>query len=266
MLFHAETMIHWMLVYFLPLVRLSSFLMVLSIISSHRITPRFRLLLAFSILIAIMPTLPKTSLIFHESDIVGWFSIRSGLQVIREVLIGLALGFVSRLFMETFAVAGQILAMQSGLGFASLIDPENGNSVPALGQFFLMMASLLFLGFDGHLVMLRLVIESFHSFPIGSEFSLLDIFMGLVLWGKWIFSTALMMAIVAITALLMINLAFGVMSRAAPQINIFSVGFPLTMVIGLLFIWLNLMYFLPHIEEQFKRATSLMCQMVHLNC
>lgn len=268
----AEQILSFIASYMLPFARLSGFLMVLTIISSRSITPRFRLLLAAAITIVVVPTLPEfdhqqTMLIAgSDQQSLSLITPRGWLLVIEQTLIGIALGFVSRLLLETFVIGGQIIAMQSGLGFASLVDPANGSSVPALGQFYLMMTSLIFLAVDGHLIMIRLVVESFTSFPIGSSMDLYEMFYQLVHWAKWMFATAILMSLVAMASLLIVNVAFGVMTRAAPQINIFAVGFPLTLVAGLILIWSNLIYFLPHFEKQLNRANELICNMVNLSC
>jgi len=253
-----------MAIYILPFARLSGFLMTLSVIGSRNFPAKFRLLLALSIVVLVAPILPAT-------EPVELFSFASSILVIKQTLIGIVLGFVSRLFLETFVVGGQIVAMQSGLGFASLVDPANGTSVPALGQFFLMLTTLLFLAFDGHLIMLRIVVESFHSLPINSDplstnEDLNKMFFQIVSWFKWVFAAALLMSLVSIASLLTVNIAFGVMTRAAPQINVFAVGFPLTMVSGLILVWLTLSYFLPHFEAQLFRANQLICDMVNLEC
>lgn len=259
MLIEAEQILSIMALYILPFARLSGFLMTVSVIGSRNIPARFRLLLALSITFLVAPLLPAT-------EPVTLFGAKSYILIIEQTLIGIALGFVSRLMLETFVIGSQVIAMQSGLGFASLVDPANGNSVPALGQFFLMLTTLLFLSVDGHLIMIRLVVESFTSFPIGSSQSISEMFFQLVSWTKWVFAAALIMALVSIASLLIVNLAFGVMTRAAPQINVFAVGFPLTMVAGLILVWLSLAFFLPHFDRQMSNANSLVCEMIHLEC
>lgn len=259
MLLQAEQILEIYASYALPFARLSGFLMTMAIIGSKNFPARFRLLFALAMIILVVPLLPAVPM-------PEMFSFSGGVAIIEQTLIGVAMGFVSRLLLETFVIGAQITAMQSGLGFASLVDPANGTNVPALGQFFLMMCTLLFLSFDGHLLMIRIVVESFHSMPIGVTPFDYSIFYKLVEWGRWVFATALIMAIVTIASLLIVNITFGVMTRAAPQINIFVVGFPLTMVSGLILIWFTLSYFLPHFETQLIRATDLMCSMVNLEC
>lgn len=259
MMIGAEQILIFMASYILPFARLSGFLMTLSVIGSRNFPARFRLLFALSMTILIVPVLPET-------QPVQLFSIQSSVLVIEQTLIGIVLGFVSRLLLETFVVGAQIIAMQSGLGFASLVDPANGNSVPALGQFFLMLCTMLFLVMDGHSLMIRLVVESFSSIPIDSEQGVFTMLIQIVYWAKWIFAVALVMALACIASLLIVNISFGVMTRAAPQINVFAVGFPLTMVSGLILVWVTLAYFLPHFEAQLGRATSLMCSMIGTEC
>ncbi len=259
MLFQAEQLLTTMAIYILPFARLSGFLMTISVLGSRNIPSRFRLLLALAITFVVVPVIPPV-------DTIILFSAKSFILIIEQTLIGITLGFVTRLMLETFVIGAQITAMQSGLGFASLVDPSNGTSVPALGQFFLMLTSLMFIGVDGHLLMIRIVVESFTSFPIGSSQSITDMFFELVSWARWMFAAALIMALVSIASLLIVNLSFGVMTRAAPQINVFAVGFPLTMVTGLILVWLGLSFFLPHFEAQMSRASSLACSLVKLEC
>lgn len=259
MLINAEWLLNEIANYLLPFCRLAGFLMVVSLFSSKSVSPRFRMILAVAITLVVVPTLP-------QFPIKNTFGLSTFILVMEQSLIGILMGFVSRLLLETFVVGAQITAMQSGLGFASLVDPANGNSVPALGQFFLIMTTLLFVAVDGHLLMVRLVVESFHSVPIGSSANLSAMLIELVLWSRWIFAAAVTMALVAIASLLMVNIAFGVMTRAAPQVNVFVVGFPLTMLAGLILLWLTLSFFLPHFDNQLSRATGLVCSMVLLDC
>jgi len=255
----AEYLLQQLAQYALPFARMSGLLMTMSVIGSRNFPARFRLLLALALTVIIVPTINVPVSIDMASP-AGW------LLMAEQTLLGIALGFATRLFLETFVIGAQVIAMQSGLGFASLVDPANGTSVPALGQFFLLLTTLLFIAADGHWLMIRILVASFDTLPIGTELSLGSIFWLLVDWARWMFAAALMMALVAVAALLLVNIAFGVMTRAAPQINVFAVGFPLTMTAGLILVWLTLAYFLPHFDGQFYRMTELVCQMAALEC
>ncbi|MBO3275766.1 flagellar biosynthetic protein FliR [Pseudomonas schmalbachii] len=214
-----------------PLFRVAALLMTMPIIGTQLVPTRVRLYLALAICVVLVPSLPPMPQVDALSPrallLIGW-----------EILIGAMLGFVLQLLFHAFVVAGQIISMQMGLGFASMVDPTNGVSVPVLGQFFTMLVTLLFLAMNGHLVVFEVIAESFVTLPVGEGLS------GNHLWevaGKlgWVLGAGLLLALPAITALLVVNLAFGAMTRAAPQLNIFSIGFPLTLVLGLVILWIG---------------------------
>jgi len=132
-----------------------------------------------------------------------------------------------------------------GLGFAATIDPQNGVQVPVISQFFLILATLVFLALNGHLVLIETIVESFYLWPIGSGPLPENLAMHTVTWIAEVFKGALLIALPAVAAILLVNLAFGVMTRAAPQINIFAVGFPITIIAGFIMLMLSLPVFLP---------------------
>ncbi|MBZ9665979.1 flagellar type III secretion system protein FliR [Pseudomonas sp. LMG 31766] len=222
----------WVGQFMLPLFRIAAMLMVMPIIGTQLVPTRVRLYLALAISVVLVPSLPPMPQI-------DALSLRSLLLILEQVLIGAMLGFILQLFFHLFAVAGQIIAMQMGLGFASMVDPTNGVSVPVLGQFMLMLVTLLFLAINGHLVALEILAESFVTLPYGQGLMVNHYW---ALAGKlgWVIGAGLLLTLPAVTALLVINLAFGVMTRAAPQLNIFSIGFPLTLALGLVIFWVSL--------------------------
>ncbi|WFC63158.1 flagellar type III secretion system protein FliR [Pseudomonas sp. REST10] len=222
----------WVGQFLLPLFRIAAMLMVMPIIGTQLVPTRVRLYLALAISVVLVPTLPPMPQ-------VDALSLRSLLLIVEQVLIGAMLGFVLQLFFHLFIVAGQIIAMQMGLGFASMVDPTNGVSVPMLGQFMLMLVTLLFLAINGHLVALEVLAESFVTLPYGQGL-MVDHYWTLAGKLGWVIGAGLLLTLPAVTALLVINLAFGVMTRAAPQLNIFSIGFPLTLAMGLVIFWVSL--------------------------
>ena len=205
--------------------------------------------------VAVMPAIPPT-------NVDNLFSLGTGLLIAEQVIIGIMLGFVTTLVVETFVLAGQIIAMQTGLGFASLVDPASGMNVPAVGQFFLILSSLLFWVMDGHLAYLQFVVASFDTIPIPAESFDSTKFRELVEWGGWMFASALSLSIAPLTAMLLINFSFGVMTRAAPQLNIFAIGFPVTMCAGLLIMWLTMGNFFTHFQIQWQRALEFSCYLI----
>jgi flagellar biosynthesis protein FliR len=162
-------------------------------------------------------------------------------------LIGLALGFALQLVFDALALGGQLLANSMGLSFAFNVDPLRGSSTPALGQFYTILATLTFLSLGGHLVLLEILVQGFQSMPVGTEGLGRSSLWTLALWGSHLFIGAVLIALPGMTALLIVNLAFGVVSRAAPTLNLFAVGFPVSLVFGLVILLVGL----PAMQQAF---------------
>ena len=241
--------------FMLPFTRVAALIMMMIGLGASTIPGRIKLYLCVTLTLAIMPAIPPTK-------IEQLFSFSTFLMIGQQTLIGISLGFITVMVVNTFTLAGQIIAMQSGLGFASLVDPASGTNVPAVGQFFLILSTLLFWTMDGHLAYLQFVAASFDTLPIGNEQFASIKYKELVLWGQWMFATALSLALAPLTAMLLINFSFGVMTRAAPQLNIFAIGFPITMMSGLLIMWLTFGNFLIHFELQWQRALDFSCYLI----
>ena len=222
----------WVASFMLPLFRVGAVLMTMPIVGTTLVPKRIRLYFALAITVVIMPGLPPMPAV-NPLDL-------SGLLLIAEqVLIGGLLGFALQLFFQAFVIAGQIISIQMGMGFASMVDPTNGVSAAVIGQFLTMLVTLLFLGMNGHLVVFEVLTESFTTLPVGSAM-LVNHFWDIANKLGWVLGAAMLLVLPAITALLVVNIAFGVMTRAAPQLNIFSIGFPLTLVLGLVIFWISL--------------------------
>lgn len=224
---------HWISRYLYPFARISGLLMVMPLFGTRMVSQRVRLLLAVAITLVIVPVLPP----FPGPDAL---SLASLVIIFQQLLIGIALGFVVELVTQIFVIAGQLIAMQTGLGIATTVDPSQGASVVVVSQWLLFMVSLVFLSLNGHLVLIEILADSFITLPVGFDGLGPEAFGLIVSWSGWMFAAALVIALPALTALLIVNLAFGVMTRAAPQLNIFSLGFPVTMLVGLLILWLSL--------------------------
>lgn len=241
--------------FMLPFTRISALVMTMIGFGARTIPTRIKLFLCVTLTLAIMPAIPPTS-------VEQLFSFTTFLLIAQQTLIGISLGFITVMVINTFTLAGQIIAMQSGLGFASLVDPASGMNVPAVGQFFLILSTLLFWTMDGHLAYIQFIVASFDTLPVGNEHFASIKYKDIVLWGSWMFATALSLALAPLTAMLLINFSFGVMTRAAPQLNIFAIGFPITMMAGLLIMWLTFGNFLTHFELQWQRALDFSCYLI----
>ncbi|MFH7565553.1 flagellar biosynthetic protein FliR [Oceanimonas smirnovii] len=254
----AELM-QWLSSYLWPLFRIAGLMMTMVMFGANLTPVYVRLLLAVAITIAVAPVLPAM-------PAVELFSVEGFLVSMQQVLIGAVIGLLSQFLLQTFVTAGQIIAMQTSLGFASMVDPLNGQSAPVVGQLYLMLGTLLFLALDGHLVMIEAIVLSFTSVPVSASGLSVGDWQNLAGLLTLLFQAAVAMALSAIVAMLLINFSFGVMTRAAPQLNIFSVGFAISMVCGLFIMWLTLGGFMDHFENQWLRLQLVMCDTLRLTC
>jgi flagellar biosynthetic protein FliR len=186
--------------------------------------------------------------VLPPSPAVDPFSLEAVLIILQQLVIGVAMGFSIQLVFSAVTTGGQIIAMQMGLGFASMVDPQNGTQVPVLSQLYLLLVTLLFLGFNGHLVMIEVVAESFTALPVAADGLTRNGLWLLAGWGSQMFAGALWLALPAVASLLVVNIAFGVMARAAPQLNIFAIGFPVALMMGFVVI----LFTLPAVVPQFE--------------
>ncbi len=231
--------------FILPFTRIAALFSVAPVISSPFIPLRIKVAIAVVITMFLQP-LQETVNTFDIFTLEG--VIHLGLQI----LIGLLMGFILRLVFNALTIAGENIAVTMGLGFAQITDPVNGVTVPMISQFLIIVATLLFLAFDGHLALINMVFNSFIYIPVGNSIISPDAIWSVVAWAANMFSGALMVAIPAVTALLITNSALALMTRAAPQLNIFSVGFPVTILLGLTVIALTL----PSMASVFHNLVS----------
>lgn len=237
----------WIAQYFWPFCRIGAFFLALPLIGTRSVPANVRIILAISVTALVAPLtgqMPPFQLMSLES-----FTV-----IMHQVLIGLAMGFLVQVLFQLFVVGGQLIAMQNGMGFSAMIDPTNGLSVTAVSQIYLMSVNLIFFSVDGHLALMRLIVESFQAMPVTTSGVTPDSLYLIALSGTWMFENAMLLALPAVIALLVVNVAFGVMSRVAPQMNIMSVGFPLNMVTGSLILWFTLSSVAPMYERTFDET------------
>ena len=176
--------------------------------------------------------------------------IRDSITAI-QILIGVSIGFMIQLVFNAVVIGGESIATTMGLGYALMNDPSNGVQVPIVSQFYTIFVTLLFLAFNGHHALIELVAISFTYFPIGEVVSN-NMLWHLIEWSSVLFFGALKVALPALAALLTVNLIMGIMTRSAPQLNIFSIGFPITMMVG----FLVLLFTLPTVTSTFQSLIS----------
>ena len=233
-----------------PFMRIGAMFSAAPILSARSVPIRIRVLLSFMVAAVVVPVLP-------DPPAVDLLSAESLLISVYQVFIGLAMGFILQMVFSAFVIAGQSLATAMGLGFASIIDPQNGVQVPVVSQAFLIMVTLIFLALNGHLILIETVASSFHSLPVGTMVPSRDGLWKLVTWGSDMFAGGMLIALPAVAALLLVNLAFGVTAKAAPQLNIFAVGFPIMIMVGLMFMILTLPSITSHLSRLLMQAFAL---------
>lgn len=210
-----------------PFLRVLAVFTVAPIFSMRVIPMRAKVGLAFLIAVCAQGILPDQPVI----DVNGREAIGA---VVRQVVVGLAIGFAVRLVFSSVELAGEVIGLQMGLNFASFFDPASNAQVSAVARFFGNIAMLLFIVINGHLLIVLAVVKSFERFPVNGDFLVALNQMQLYELGSSLFASALWIALPMIALLLFVNLTLGVISRVAPQMNIYAVGFPVTLTVGML--------------------------------
>lgn len=181
-------------------------------------------------------------------------SMAGMLILVQEMLIGLAMGFTMRIVFAAIEMAGEVSSLTMGLGFASFFDPNTAGRSSAVSQMLTLIATMAFLAMNAHLVLLETLAESFYTMPISATPMSSGAPLGLALWGGKIFSTGLQLSLPIVAALLITNVALGILTRAAPQLNLFGVGFPITLSIGFIVIAATLPYLNMPIQNWFNQG------------
>jgi flagellar biosynthetic protein FliR len=215
----------WLGLFWWPFMRISGVFMFAPTFGDGSVPIKVRLSLAVAMSMLVAPLIPPPPPIDP-------FSLQAIVLSCIQLLWGLFFGFLFQIFFTVFTTIGQTISVQMGLAMAVMNDPANGISVAIIGRLFLFACTLLFLAFDGHLALLALMVESFTVWPIEKGLSLgsLELIISMMVW---MFSSAFAVAIPAIAAMLIANASFGFMNKAAPSLNVFALGFPMTMVLGL---------------------------------
>lgn len=243
-----------------PFCRIAGFFMAAMAFSGAAVPPRVRILLSFACAICFLPNIPAIHTDYHAMSGLGIITTLS------QVIIGAALGFMTQYIAQCFVLAGQAVAMQTGLGFASLVDPVSGTNAPVVGQFFTVLTTLVFFAVDGHLVFIRLLLLSFETLPVAPSAFTPPQLSAIIFFGATMFQCALSMAISAICALLVVNFTFGVMTRAAPQLNVFSMGFAISMTGGLFVLLLSLNSYMSNFTIAINSLMSSTCTLIGTSC
>ncbi len=239
----------WLILFLFPFVRILAWLMADPLLGNKAVPTQVRVGLAMTMTLIIAPALPA-------QPQVALLSGDGLLILLQQIVIGVALGFAIRIIFAAVELAGQFLGLQMGLSFAALFDPVNGAQTPVIAQLLTILTVLLLLAFNGHHLIIMALWESFESAPIVASPISTRGFMMLVEWGGAIFATGLHLALPVAAALLTANLTIGMMTRAAPQLNIFAIGFPISIGVGIMVLYLSLVYMPAFLEQFLLRGVS----------
>lgn len=219
--------VEWLSPYLWTFLRVLAVFTAAPIFSSRAFPVRARIGLALLIAIAVQPSIQGQPVI----SVTGSQAFGATIQ---QVGIGLAIGFAVRLVFAAVELAGEVVGFQMGLNFASFFDPTLNNQSSAVARFFGQMAALLFVVLNGHLIVTMVVVRSFEAFPLDQNFLEALKTMKLYALGANIFASGLWIALPMIGMLMFVNLGLGIVSRVAPQMNIYAIGFPVTLTVGLI--------------------------------
>ena len=245
--FSEAQVLAWITPLLWPFLRALALFTALPVLGTRVVPARVRIGLAALIALAAQPSMPELP---APVSAIALDSPLALLLVVQQVVIGLSLGFAVRVVFAAVEFAGEIIGLQMGLNFAGFFDPLSASTATAASRFFGAMVAWLFIVINGHLLVVAALVQSYSAFPIGPEpFAFLRE-MQPHRWGAEVFSMGLWIALPMVTMLLFVNIALGAISRVAPQINIFAIGFPVTLGLGLL----GLLLTLPMLAQPFTMA------------
>ncbi len=249
MLFTSADIATWIGTLFWPFTRIAAMLAIAPVFGARMVPVRVRLVIALLLTWLVIPLLPPVPALDP-------LSAAGVLVTVQQLVIGLAIGFSLQLVFATLIIAGQTIAMGMGLGFAQMVDPQNGINVPVIGQYYVVIATLLFLAMNGHLALIHILVDSFQTLPVGVEALTREDLHAIAYWGARMFADAVMVALPAVASILLVNLGFGVVSRSAPQLNIFGVGFPVTLTLGFVILIFAISSLLPQMQHLMDGALN----------
>lgn len=235
----------WLTAFLWPFVRIAALVATAPLFGHASVPARVKVGLAAFVTLIIAPTIgpvPQVT-VFSSSGV--WV-------MVNQFLIGAALGFTMQIVFTAVEMAGALIGLQMGLGFATFFDPNSSSSAVVISSYLRAIALLAFLAFDGHLQVLAALVSSFQSVPIGASLLGAPGVHTLVEWGGSLFSAGLLLSLPVIVALEIANLSLGILNRAAPQIGVFQIGFSITLLVGLLLLQLmlpNMIPFFSHLVE-----------------
>jgi flagellar biosynthesis protein FliR len=248
--FSEAQLLQWLSPLLWPFVRVLALFSTLPVFGQRMVAVRVRVGLAFFIALCAQASLPAMPAVALDTP-------QAFMLVIQQVLIGMSIGFAVRLVFAAVELAGELVGLQMGLNFAAFFDPISATTATASSRFLGTLVAWLFIVINGHLLVIASTVQSFHAFPVGPEpFAFLRATQPQV-WGAEVFRLGTWIALPMVAMLLFVNLLLGVISRVAQQMNVFSIGFPITLGVGLI----GMLLTLPMMQAPFTMALERMLGM-----
>lgn len=248
----------WMAEFFYPFFRILALITSAPVLGAKGSPMRVKVGFAFVVTVVIAPSVGNIPQVEPGSAL--------GLMILaQQVVIGLAMGLAMRVVFSAVEMAGHLVGLQMGLGFATFFDPQNSAQTPVMASFLGMLAILVFLSLNGHILMIEAIAQSFRELPILAKPLAFAGWKVLAGWGSQIFLGGVLLSLPVIAALLITNISIGIMTRAAPQLNIFAVGFPITLMAGFIVLSISLPYIIPLLERFMHDAIQVMLRIPRLS-
>src|SRR4030066_521792 len=237
----------WLINFLWPLTRILGLIMVAPVFGHRAVPRRVKIGLGIFMALIIAPTLPP----MPDVGLGSWHGL---FILVQQLLIGVAIGFIMRIVFAAVEAAGEIVGVPRGRGFASFFDPQSAGQTVVMARFFNMLALLVFLAVDAHLLLLGVLVDSFQSLPISPQPLSAAGFYNVAAFGSTVFAVGLQLALPVIAIMLMTNLSLGILTRSAPQLTISAIGFPITLGVGLIVLDITLPYFAPQFEQAIQNG------------
>lgn len=242
----------WIASFAYPLVRILAMAVTAPFFSNAGMPRRVRLILGLSLTIAIAPMLPPMPTVSPNSGVGLWI-------LAQQMLIGIGMGFSMRIAFSAIDMGSAIMSFQIGLAFATSYDPQNTAQTSVLSNLLTILATLLFLSMNGHLIYFAVLAQSFVSIPISVDAPFTASSWALLArMGGRIFSVGLLLALPVMVVMMMTNIALGILNRVAPQLHLMAIGFPITLSLGFISISMMSHYLAVPLEQLFNDGLNAM--------
>ena len=256
--FREDELIAYLASFVWPFMRVSSMFISIPVFSVNSVPARLRVMLSLLITFVILPVLP-------QMPAIDLFSADGLMVTVQQLVLGVSTGFILQMVFSIMLFAGQSIAYSMGLGFASLVDPATGVQTPVIAQLFVIASSLLFLAVDGHLLLIEMLAQSFTTLPVAPVGLDKAQLWQIISWSSQIFAGGVLLALPIMATLLFVNISFGIASKAAPQLQLFGVGFPITILLGMVFIWIGLTGIVEGFTEMLHEGFILISQLLRIS-